>query len=44
MLSGLVKLAKKIKKIKKVKKNKRPIRNIKVKNYAKRNYRKGGKV
>lgn len=44
MLSGLVKLAKKIKKIKKVKKTKRPMRNIKVKNYAKRNYRKGGKV
>ena len=44
MLSGLVKLAKKIKKIKKVKKIKRPMRNIKVKNYAKRNNRKGGKV
>jgi len=44
MLSGLVKLAKKIKKIKKVKKTKRPMRNIKVKNYAKRNYRRGGKV
>ncbi len=44
MFSKLAKLAKKIKKIKKVKKTKRPMRNIKVKNYAKRNYRKGGKV
>tara|TARA_R100000808_G_scaffold13428_1_gene32585 strand:+ start:996 stop:1130 length:135 start_codon:yes stop_codon:yes gene_type:complete len=44
MFSKLAKLAKKIKKIKKVKKIKRPMRNIKVKNYAKRNYRKGGKV
>ena len=43
MFSKLAKLAKKIKKIKKVKKTKRPMRNIKVKNYAKRNYRKGGK-
>ena len=44
MFSKLAELAKKIKKIKKVKKTKRPMRNIKVKNYAKRNYRKGGKV
>ena len=42
MLSRLTKLAKKIKKIKRIKK--RPMRNIKVKNYAKRNYRRGGKV
>ena len=33
---------KKLKKIKNLKK--RPMRNIKVKNYAKRNYGKGGKV
>ena len=44
MLSGLVKLAKKIKKIKKVKKTKRPMRNIIVKNYAKRKLGRGGKV
>jgi len=42
MLSRLTKLAKKIKKIKRIKK--RPMRNIKVKNYAKRKLGKGGKV
>jgi hypothetical protein len=44
MIATLKKLSKlkKLKKIKNVKK--RPMRNIKVKNYAKRNYGKGGKV
>mgnify|MGYP003148678367 CR=1 FL=1 len=44
MIAILKKLSKlqKLKKLKKTKK--RPMRNIKVKNYAKRNYGKGGKV
>ena len=44
MIATLKKLSKlkKLKKIKNVKK--RPMHNIKVKNYAKRNYGKGGKV
>jgi hypothetical protein len=44
MIAILKKLSK-LKKLKKTKKlKKRPMRNIKVKNYAKRNYGKGGKV
>jgi len=35
-----LKLSKKAKKLKK----KRPMRNIKVKNYARRNYKRGGKI
>ena len=44
MIAILKKLSKlqKLKKLKKTKK--RPMRNIKIKNYAKRNYGKGGKV
>ncbi len=44
MIATLKKLSK-LKKLKKIKNlKKRPMRNIKVKNYAKRNYGKGGKV
>ncbi len=44
MIATLKKLSK-LKKLKKTKKlKKRPMRNIKVKNYAKRNYGNGGKV
>ena len=41
---AILKTIKKIKKPKKTRKTKRPMRNIKVKNYAKRNYGKGGTV
>ena len=47
MFGRLLKTAKKtsklLKKGKKIKK-KRPMRNIKVKNYARRNYKRGGKI
>jgi hypothetical protein len=49
-MSGVIKKAistlKKIKKIRpsKIKKSKRPMRNIKVKNWSRRNYRRGGKI
>jgi hypothetical protein len=46
MFGRLLKTAKKASKLLKkgTKKRKRPMRNIKVKNYARRNYNRGGKI
>jgi len=45
MIGALKALKKGVKLLKKTKKKKkRPMRNIKVKNYARRNYRRGGKI
>ena len=44
MFGRLLKTAKKASKLLKKRKKKRPMRNIKVKNYARRNYKRGGKI
>jgi hypothetical protein len=44
MIGKFLRAAKKASKILKKRKKKRPMRNIKVKNYARRNYRRGGKI